>query len=105
MSGGVGLVCSHMVKLVVRDFSCIQQADIDVGKLTILIGPQASGKSVISKLIYFCYRVLAVQYSYIEENHNLDHFKGKIAEDFEKWFPRDAWGRKEFSINFSAGPF
>ena len=42
-----------MTRLTVNQFSCIEQADVELANLTIIIGPQASGKSVISKLVYF----------------------------------------------------
>lgn len=37
----------------VRDFGPIQSCDIEVQRLTVLTGPQASGKSTLAKLIYF----------------------------------------------------
>ena len=37
----------------VRDFGPIKSCDIEVQQLTVLTGPQASGKSTLAKLIYF----------------------------------------------------
>lgn len=37
----------------VRDFGPIQSCDVEVQRLTVLTGPQASGKSTLAKLIYF----------------------------------------------------
>ena len=42
-----------MAELLIENFSCIDEAKINLARVTILIGPQASGKSVISKLVYF----------------------------------------------------
>ncbi len=42
-----------MHRLKVRGFLGVEEADIVVDGLTVLIGAQASGKSVIAKLIYF----------------------------------------------------
>lgn len=42
-----------MEKIVIRNFGAIQNADIEVKKILILIGEQASGKSTVAKLIYF----------------------------------------------------
>lgn len=36
----------------VRDFGPIQSCDVEVQRLTVLTGPQASGKSTLAKLIY-----------------------------------------------------
>lgn len=42
-----------MHKLEIRNFGPISRCDITLSDLTILIGPQASGKSTISKLFFF----------------------------------------------------
>ena len=39
--------------LTVRNFSVIKEAKLEFGKITVLIGPQASGKSLLCKLAYF----------------------------------------------------
>jgi predicted ATPase len=40
-------------KLIVRDFSGIKDLEIDVKQINILIGPQASGKSVWTKFLFY----------------------------------------------------
>lgn len=42
-----------MQRLYVRDFGPIQSCDIEIQRLTVMTGPQASGKSTLAKLIYF----------------------------------------------------
>jgi predicted ATPase len=42
-----------MQRLYVRDFGPIQSCDIEIQRLTVMTGPQASGKSILAKLIYF----------------------------------------------------
>lgn len=42
-----------MQRLCVRDFGPIQSCDIEIQRLTVMTGPQASGKSTLAKLIYF----------------------------------------------------
>lgn len=42
-----------MEKITIKGFGPIQDAEIEVKKLLVLIGEQASGKSTIAKLIYF----------------------------------------------------
>lgn len=94
-----------MAKLTVENFSCIESADLELGGMTVIIGPQASGKSVLSKLTYFFYSLLRDQYSIIEEKKKLDAFRKHIREKFHEWFPSTAWGAKKFCICFSAGAF
>jgi predicted ATPase len=42
-----------MQKIYIKNFGAIKEADIEIKSLLVLIGEQASGKSTISKLIYF----------------------------------------------------
>jgi hypothetical protein len=93
-----------MTTLSVSHFSCLTSAEIELGKFTILIGPQARGKSVLSKLIYFCYGLLNRQFRHIEDGATLESFQDAVVLDFKKWFPPTAWGAHAFSIRFQAGP-
>lgn len=94
-----------MASLTIRNFSCVDEAHLQLSQLTVLIGPQASGKSVISKLIYFFYDILNRQFLDLEEDETLDQFRTSIADDFKKWFPPSAWGLSKFEIAFHAGPY
>jgi predicted ATP-dependent endonuclease of OLD family len=42
-----------MQKIIIKNFAAIEYAEIEVKKILVLIGEQASGKSTIAKLIYF----------------------------------------------------
>ncbi|HAI94147.1 MAG TPA: hypothetical protein DCM36_05400 [Xanthomonadaceae bacterium] len=92
-------------KLVVKDFSCIKSADIDLASLTVLIGPSASGKSVLSKLAFFFNDLFSEQWQLVEEGKGLDAFKEHVKEKFKEWFPVEAWGGGKFVLEFSAGAF
>lgn len=39
--------------LYVRNFGPIESCDVEIQRLTVMTGPQASGKSILAKLIYF----------------------------------------------------
>lgn len=92
-------------RLVVKDFSCIVSAEIDISSLTVLIGPSASGKSILSKLIFFFNDLLNDQWQTIEEGKGLDNFKTLVKEKFKEWFPVEAWGEGKFQIEFYAGDY
>ena len=81
-----------MPVLSVSKFSCLDKADVELGLLTIIIGPQASGKSIISKLIYFCNDIIFQQYAHIEDEKPLSEFADTIAKMFTQWFPLTGWG-------------
>ncbi len=46
-----------MQKIIIKNFRQIEYAEIEIKKITLLIGEQASGKSTIAKLIYFFQRL------------------------------------------------
>lgn len=92
-------------RLVVRDFLSITNADIELSTLTVVIGPSASGKSVLSKLAFFFNELFNEQWQVVEESKGLDHFKAHVKEKFKEWFPVQAWGAGKFQLEFYAGDF
>jgi predicted ATPase len=42
-----------MQRIVIKNFGAVKDADIELKKITVLIGEQASGKSTIAKLVYY----------------------------------------------------
>lgn len=93
------------MRLTIENFSCIQSADIELGAINVLIGPQASGKSVISKLIYFFLDLQSDQQEKISQEKTFDTFSEDLKIRFADWFPISAWGAKKFKIEFEAGDF
>lgn len=95
-----------MQTLSVKDFSCIKLAKITLAPLTIIIGPQASGKSVISKLLYFCTSIITDSLKNIaDHNLNITNLNKHTIQKFYEWFPISAWGDKRFCIEFSLSEF
>ena len=95
----------YMAKIIIQQFSCIDDAEIDVKKFTVLIGPQASGKSIISKLIYYFYHCISQVNSYKEEPFEYKTFVASCVDNFKLWFPPPTWGKRRFRIEFSSGDF
>ncbi len=91
--------------LSVKNFSCIESADIKFSRLTIVIGPQASGKSVLCKLAYFFNSLLSEQFQQIEDGQDIDGFKSYVSTKFTQLFPVSAWGGKKFEIIYEAGQY
>lgn len=94
-----------MATLIVNDFSCLKHVEFQIAPVTVLIGPQGSGKSVTTKLTYFFYDQLARQHQCAEKGVELEEFKRDAARQFRTWFPPSAWGGARFNITFSAGAF
>lgn len=73
--------------LTVENFSVIKHAKLEFGKITVLIGPQASGKSLLCKLAYFLGKhlvELAVQ-SVVNDN-SWDEYLRDAAKAFWERF-------------------
>ena len=94
-----------MATLTVSEFSCIKDATLNLSQLTILIGPQASGKSVLSKLVYFCNSIIVRRFIHLRQRSTLAELQSDLAQDFKKWFPSSAWGKSAFTIAYTAGRF
>ena len=73
--------------------------------MTIIIGPQASGKSVLCKLSYFFQSLVGDQLRSASERLSYALFKESTRKKFLRWFPLESWGERKFEISFSAGDF
>ena len=88
-------------KLTVRNFSVIKEAELEFGKITVLIGPQASGKSLLCKLAFFLGReVVKIAIDMAVNQRPYTEFRSSVQREFEKWFPKGGWGSEEWSISF-----
>ena len=71
-----------MKKIEIHNFGPIKDAVVDIKPMLVLIGPQASGKSTIAKLIYFFETLpddLFTHYSQFEKTEiNLNSFLSDI---------------------------
>jgi len=88
-----------MERLQIRNFLNIKEADIDVGKINLIIGPQASGKSIIAKLLYFFHEFTFTSYliTIIGIRRQTQIKKERIAT-FQKYFSKYSWIEQKFDI-------
>lgn len=91
--------------LSVRGFSAVKKADIEVRKFNILIGNQASGKSVIAKTCYFFRSVSKHFYDGIRQDTNKRELDKAIIQDFEVRFPRYIWDGTNFELRYNISDF
>src|ERR1039457_5411919 len=95
-----------MRKLTVRNFSVIKEADLEFGSITVLIGPQSSGKSLLCKLAYFLGReVIDIAIDRVVNRFEYSNFVIAVQKEFSRWFPLGGWGNENWSIVLSAGEF
>jgi AAA ATPase domain len=95
-----------MRKLTVKNFSVIKEAELEFGKITVLIGPQSSGKSLLCKLAYFLGReVITIAINRVAKGFEFVDFESAVMQEFIRWFPRGGWGEEQWAITLSAHEF
>jgi len=97
-----------MRKLTVKNFSVIKEAELEFGKITVLIGPQASGKSLLCKLAYFLSKqtiedaLVAILSQGSPDQRPFDEFKTSMRRDFLVWFPFETWQNEDARVTFES---
>lgn len=87
-----------MQKIIIKNFRAIEFAEIELKKILVLIGEQASGKSTVAKLVYFFKTIQDDFFVQVYESGNVDleqliqtkfrNFFGIIKDEFDLsfWF-------------------
>ncbi len=72
-------------KIYIDGFAGLRNFEMELNRITVLIGPQASGKSVVAKLVYFFNEVVLnyIRTSLFDDNSNFPEF---IKQEFKKTF-------------------
>lgn len=79
-------------KLIVDNFSVIKHAELEFGKITVLIGPQASGKSLLCRLAFFLQQVVVEQAEEaIKASEEFEQFRQRVRVSFHYWFTSSAF--------------
>lgn len=87
----------------INNFLVIKKAELEVKKINVIIGPQANGKSVIAKLLYFFKSTSNDFLEGIRSNKSKRALDLSILNDFEKRFPRYSWESNSFQIIYNLG--
>jgi hypothetical protein len=95
-----------MRKLSVENFSVIKEVtELEFGSITVLIGPQSSGKSVLSRLAFFAVETINIAIRCLSDLATYSQFQATIKEDFQSYFPISTWGGKAFEIVYRQGDY
>ena len=90
-------------KLVIENFAGLNYIDIEIKKINILIGPQASGKSIIAKILFYCKGLISKILTQGMNRKGKREFDQELKTTFAEYFPMDSWGEKSFSICYYIG--
>jgi ABC-type cobalamin/Fe3+-siderophores transport system ATPase subunit len=89
-----------MEKIVISQFAGLDEVSLETGSVLVLIGPQATGKSVTAKLLYFFREIGSRLYSAVIDGRSVEEYRTECRKRFCRYFPPDNWGTKSFSIKY-----
>lgn len=90
-----------MEKLTVKNFLVIKHAEFDVGRMNFIIGPQASGKSVLAKLLYFFREFLQTDFAQsVRAFEKTNALERRGIARFERLFPTYGWREQIFELEY-----
>ncbi|MEM6405910.1 MAG: AAA family ATPase, partial [Pseudomonadota bacterium] len=91
--------------LYIENFLVIKKAELQLNKITLLIGPQASGKSLIAKLCHLFKEIYYKIEITLLSGKNKRDLNQWIIHDFYNKFSRDSWHGQEFYIKYQKNDF
>ncbi len=95
-----------MRKLTVKNFSVIKEAELEFGKITVLIGPQSSGKSLLCKLAFFLGQVVPeLIENCLKDNFSYASLIHRIGVEFKEKFPVDSWSGQKPQIQYQGAGY
>ncbi len=90
-----------MENLLINNFAGLKSVNIDVKPVTGLIGPQASGKSIIAKLLYFFREIGSRLPTAVADGLDGTRYKQECCNRFRRYFPIENTGVSDFSITYT----
>lgn len=94
-----------MERIIVNNFLVINHADLPLTRINIFIGPQAQGKSVLTKLIYFFRSIPSFVFDCAISGQSKRDFDCGLISKFEAIFPPYAWCETEFQLSYFSGKY
>lgn len=88
-------------RLLIKNFAGLKEIDIEIKKINILIGPQASGKSIIAKILFYCKGLIEEIFNQAISLKTKRQLDEKLKNKFVEYFPLESWGEEDFLIYYS----
>ncbi|HEY3369961.1 MAG TPA: AAA family ATPase [Prolixibacteraceae bacterium] len=84
----------------IKNFGGIVYMSIELNQFNLFIGPQASGKSITAKLLYYFKNFPSMLIKSAEDEDIKKDFDSKLIKRFEEFFPVHSWPLKDFNIRY-----
>jgi len=89
-----------MEKIEIKGFLGIKDISIEVKQINIFIGKQASGKSVIAKLLYYFKGFVFEIISAAEQSKTKEQLDNGYKKKFLEYFPPSSWDDAYFKVQY-----
>ena len=89
-----------MLIIRIKNFLTIRNVEIEVKKFTVLIGPQATGKSIVAKLMYLFHKIPDFMVEAVVRDGKKREFQHVFIRCFKEIFPEYTWNSTDFEILF-----
>jgi predicted ATPase len=84
----------------ISNFAGIQDMDLELSSIVVLIGPQASGKSVTAKLLFFFKSFFLEIFRSVSNQESKKELDKRQLEKFILYFPKESWPKDSFRITY-----
>jgi hypothetical protein len=91
-----------MEKLLINNFAGLKSVELEIRPITGFIGPQASGKSIIAKLLYFFRQISSRLPSAVLDGQEAGQYKAECRKRFGRYFPVESPGTSDFAITYKS---
>jgi len=86
-------------RLIIDNFAGIKHIELELTRINILIGPQATGKSICAKLLYLFKGFIFELLNAIEDKSK-PQLDRSFINKFKEYFPPETWHIGDFSIRY-----
>lgn len=88
-------------KIIIKNFIFLSNVDLEISRYNIIIGPQGSGKSIITKLIAFCRTSITHQlFESLIELEDKRTYNKRLIQLFQRHFPKYSWENTDLNIEY-----
>lgn len=87
-------------RLIIHNFAGISEINVYLGQINVLIGPQATGKSITAKSFYFFKSFLKDFIDAIVAEKTKRQFDAEFLQKFESYFASQNLGKKDFMLRY-----
>ena len=90
-----------MERILIENFGGFKKIEFEFKKINILIGPQASGKSISVKLLYFFKTFTSEIIKSIQNGETKRTLDSNQKKRFRNYFPKESWPAGDFKISYT----